>query len=88
MYEAWRHAVPCRVWDTITLPNMCSSSDLDPVCKSRSMITAVVGCLRALPSQDVWVLDTLQWHLHNPKIFVTHRVFIITKFLLNELSTA
>ncbi len=88
MYKAWRHVVLCKVRDSITLPNMCNPSDLEPVCISKSMTTAVADCLRALPSQNVRVLETLQWHLHDPKIFVTHRVFMITKSLLNELSTA
>ena len=86
MYKAWRHVVLCRVRDSITLPKMCNPSDLEPVCIYRSMTTAVVDCLRALPSPNVRLLETLQWHLHDPKALVTHRIFMITKFLLNEVS--
>ena len=57
MYKAWRHVVLCKVRDSITLPNMCNPSDLEPVCISKSMTTAVADCLRALPSQNVRVLE-------------------------------
>ena len=80
-----RDIVPCRICDSITLPCTCNVSDLQLIFISRRATISVADCLRALLYQNFRVLDTFHWHLRNPKVVVTHRVFIITHFLLKEL---